>query len=142
MTSMRLPVIALLMLAAGGCGDQPEGPPLVVTDVTVLEPMAGMDMTAGYFVLDNRGSDTIRITAVTSPQFGRIEMHETIVENDIARMRPIGEIVVLPGERVVFEPGGRHLMLFEPRRPIGDVTLNFEDGGELLLSVDTVATER
>lgn len=139
---MRFTVLALLLLAAAGCGGQAGGPPLVATDVSVLEPMAGMDMTAGYFVLENRGGDSIRITAVTSPQFGRIEMHETVVENDIARMRPIAEIVVEPGERIVFEPGGMHLMLFEPRLPLEDVTLNFEDGGELLLSVDTVTTER
>jgi copper(I)-binding protein len=104
--------------------------------------MAGMDMTAGYFVLENRGDEAIRITTVTSPQFGRIEMHETVVENDVARMRPIGEIVVAAGERIVFEPGGMHLMLFEPARPLHSVTLNFSDGDELLLSVDTLAAER
>lgn len=139
---MRLPVLALALLLTAGCGGEAGGPPLVVTDVAVLEPMAGMDMTAGYFVLENRGNETIRVTAVSSPQFGRIEMHETVVENDVARMRPLEEIVIAPGERVVFEPGGMHLMLFEPRRPLDSVTLNFAHAGELLLSVDTVAAER
>lgn len=139
---MRFHVLVLALLLAGGCGGSPGGPPLVVTDVSVLEPMAGMDMTAGYFVLENRGGETIRITTVTSPQFGRIEMHETVIENDVARMRPIGEIDVAPGERIVFEPGGMHLMLFEPTRPLDSVTLNFSDGDELLLSVDTIAAER
>ncbi len=99
-------------------------------------------MTAGYFVLENRGSETLRITAVTSPQFDHVEIHETVVENDVARMRPMHEIVVAPGARVVFEPGGMHLMLFEPHRPLDRVTLNFTDGEALLLSIDTVAAKR
>lgn len=139
---MRFSALALVLLLAAGCGSEPAGPPLVAADVSVLEPMAGMDMTAGYFVLENRGDETIRITSVTSPQFGRVEMHETVVENDIARMRRLAEIVIAPGERVTFEPGGMHLMLFEPRRPLDSVTLDFSDDGELLLSVDTVAAER
>lgn len=138
---MRFLVIALVLLAAG-CGEVPDGPPLVATDVSVLEPMTGMDMTAGYFVLENRGSETIRISGVSSPQFGRVEMHETVVENDVARMRELAEIVIAPGERVVFEPGGRHLMLFEPRAPLDTVTLDFSAGTQLLLSVDTAIAER
>lgn len=139
---MRHFVTTLAILLVAACGSEAEGPPLSATGVSVLEPMSGMSMTAGYFALENRGAETIRITSVTSPQFARIEMHETVVENDVARMRPIEYVTVEAGETLVFEPGGMHLMMFEPSRPLENVTLDFFEDDTLLLSVDTPVTGR
>lgn len=136
---MARSALLLLLLCVAGCGDN--SPPLVISDVTVLRPLPGMSMSAGYFTIENRDSDAIVISSVDSPQFAAIEMHETVTENDISRMQSIPELRVEPGERVRFEPGGKHLMLMWPDESFDTVTLNFYNGDVLLLTVRTAATD-
>ena len=62
-------------------------------------------------------------------------MHETIVEDGVSRMRELAALEIEHDESVVFESGGKHLMLM---RPIGDtetVTLNFYSDDVLVVSV-------
>ena len=92
-------------------------------------------MSGGYVTLTNNSDMTISITSVTSPQFANIEMHETIIENNIARMRPIDELVIAPGNTVKLKRGGKHLMLMQPDASIDSITLNFYADDLLVLSV-------
>jgi len=73
---------------------------------------------------------------VTSPQFARVELHETRLEDGIARMRPVDVLALPSGERVTLAPGGLHLMLLDPARPLaagGHATLRLQlDDGWLV----------
>ncbi|MDJ0847974.1 MAG: copper chaperone PCu(A)C [Myxococcota bacterium] len=82
---------------------------------------------AGYLELHNRGAAPLRVVGVSSPAAERVEMHRTVVENDVARMRPVKEIEVPAGGKVVLEPGGLHLMLIGPQ--------GLREGGELALTL-------
>ena len=112
--------------------------PLVASDIELSAARPGVPMRAAYLRLENPGTDAVRITSVSSPEFGKVELHETVMENDVARMRPVGELVVPPGDEVRLERGGMHLMLMRPV-PAADrgdaVTLEFHDGERLVLSV-------
>lgn len=136
---MRLAIL-VLALSAFGCSSD-DGPPLSVTDVTVTRPLPGTAMSAGYFAIENRGGSAIVITSVDSPQYARVEMHETVIENDVSRMRSVDALRLEDGERVQFEPGGKHLMLMQPRAPLESVILNFYSGETLLLSVSTTPVD-
>lgn len=92
----------------------PEGPPLTISKVVVLEALPGKQMSVGYMTFDNNSGQPIAIDSVTSPQFARVEMHETVIENDVARMESITSLVIDPRSRVVFEAGGKHLMMSGP----------------------------
>ncbi len=109
--------------------------PLVASNVVVTRPMPGMKMSAGYLSLTNNTSAPIRITRVTSPQFGMVELHESTIEDGVARMREIPELVVPPQGSATLERGGKHLMLMRPGGDSDDVSLNFYDGEQLLLSI-------
>jgi copper(I)-binding protein len=67
-------------------------------------------------------------------------MHETIAEDGIARMRAIPVLEIADGETIIFERGGKHLMLMQPVGKPGTVTLNFYSDDVLLLSVSTEFT--
>jgi periplasmic copper chaperone A len=74
-----------------------------------------------------------------SSVFGSIEMHGTIMEDGVARMRHQDTVTVGPGAVVSFEPGGLHLMLMQPLDGIptsGEIaiTLLLADGGRLEFS--------
>lgn len=132
----RLFIIVAALAAVSAC-DTETGPPLVATNVVVTAPGAGMPMAAGYFELSNRSGAGIRITRVSSPDYEAVEMHETISEDGIARMREIPVLDIADGETVVFERGGKHLMLMKPVGSPAEITLNFYSDDLLLLSVDT-----
>ena len=123
---------ALLMLA---CSEAQA--PLTASDVVVTRSVPGMPMSAGYFKLTNNSGQAISISHVTSPQFASVQMHETIIKDEVARMVPLETLILQSGEIVSFEPGGKHLMLMRPADDIDSVTLTFFAGESLLLSVNT-----
>lgn len=130
---MRTTVIFLALLITA-CS-QPQ-PPLVASDVDVTRPMPGMKMSAGYFVLTNNTDTEIRITGVTSPQFAAVEIHETKIEDGVARMRELEALVVPPRGSVTLERGGKHLMLMRPG-DLGDaVSLQLMSGESPVLTIE------
>lgn len=129
----------LLVLLAGACSS--DAPPLTISDVVIKKPMPGMMMSAGYFSLQNNTSKPVVITHVTSPQFGSVEMHESVVEDGIARMIKLGDLTLPPESTVDFVPGGKHLMLMRPGENLDNVALEFFSGEAVVLSVNVAASE-
>jgi copper(I)-binding protein len=76
------------------------------------------------------------VVGASSPVAGRVEMHVTVREGDVMKMREVKGFDIPASGSFELKPGGAHLMLMELRRPIkkGDkvpVTLKLEKGGEL-----------
>ena len=134
---MRLLAVIIITLAVVSACDSGGGPPVVASNIVVTGPAAEMPMAAGYLEISNRSGSNIRITRVSSPDYEAIEMHETIVEDGVASMREIPVLEIADGETVVFERGGKHLMLMKPVGTPGTITLNFYSDDVLLLSVNT-----
>jgi hypothetical protein len=131
---MRTGLILLLVLV-GACGADTR-PALVASDVTITQPMPGMAMSAGYLTLTNNSAETITITRVNSPQYASVELHESVVDDGVARMRRLEKIEIPAGKNTVLAPGGKHLMLMRPTDVAADaVSLQFYDGAKLLLTV-------
>ena len=132
----RLLVLCAFIAVAAGCGST-EGPPVVAANPVVTAPGAGMPMAAGYLEISNRSGTTIRIDRISSPEYGSVEMHETVIEDGIARMREIPVLEIEDGGTAVLERAGKHLMLIQPVGNPETVTLNFYSGEVLILSVTT-----
>ncbi len=124
---------AALFLA--GCGTESR-PPLVADNVIVTAPMPGMTMSAGYMSLTNSSDQTMRVSRVTSPHYASVELHETTMENGVARMRALPELEISAGATVTLQRGAKHLMLSRPSGVRETVTLQFFDGDDLVLAVD------
>jgi copper(I)-binding protein len=102
--------------AGDGCDveapDRGPGARLAFTEARVRQPIPGQDKTVAYFTVSNQGSRPVSLVAARAEGVGAIELHTTVRDGDMVRMRRLREVSVAPGESVVFEPGGRHLMLF------------------------------
>ena len=85
--------------------------------------------------LTNNTNETITIDRVTSPEFASVEMHESLLENGIAKMRALPALSIQAGETVRFEKGAKHLMLMRPIESFNSVTLQFYSNDEVLLTV-------
>jgi periplasmic copper chaperone A len=88
-------------------------------------------MTAGYLTLFNPGPEDLVITGAGSPLFGAVELHGTVTEDGVARMRHQETVTVPAGEAVRFEPGGLHLMLMQP---VGEIPASGNIALSLLLA--------
>lgn len=90
---------------------------------------------AGYLTIENPTRNTIEILDVSSPDFANVMIHETIIKDGISHMKMRDKLLLSPGEEVVFERGGLHLMLMYKKRVFkeGDtVKLNFSTSKGLI----------
>ncbi|MCP5090700.1 MAG: copper chaperone PCu(A)C [Gammaproteobacteria bacterium] len=126
----------LLAILFSACGGAPR-PPLVATDVVVTAPMPGTGMSAAYLSLQNNSNQTINISRVTSAQYASVQLHESTIEDGIARMRAVPELEIPAGKTVTLQRGGKHLMLMRPTGSAATVSLQFFDDNALVLSVET-----
>lgn len=132
-------LILLLFVGVASCGS--DQPPLVIEDLVLTRPIPGTAMGAGYFTLRNTSKQLIRIDRVGSPDLLAVAMHESALEDGIARMVELQEISIPPQSTVVFEAGGKHLMLSYEAATPELVTLQFFAGPMMLLSVQTNTAE-
>jgi hypothetical protein len=64
----------------------------------------------GYMVIRNTGSAPDRLIRAESPAARAVELHTTIRDGEVMRMRPVADITVPPGGEVRLAPGGLHVM--------------------------------
>lgn len=88
-----------------------------VVDGWIRQAPPGATVMAGYVQLKNTGDKPRRISAIASPRFGAIEVHQTVIEDGESRMLALDSIDIPPHETVALKPGGMHLMLFRPKQP-------------------------
>jgi len=110
-----MPLAALALLAAHSAQACPG---LAVEDAWIRAAPPGAMMTAAYAKLRNDGRQLLRIDGAFSADFAGAELHRTVVENGISRMLHGEPLELAPGARGALEPGGWHLMLMRPTRPL------------------------
>lgn len=99
----------------------------------------GGETSAVYMSITNNGDDRVTITGATTEIANVVELHETIVENDVARMKPVDIIEIDAGETVELRPGGIHIMLIDLTQGVAvddtvAVDLTLESGDTVSLS--------
>jgi copper(I)-binding protein len=106
-------VFAALAAAAmlTGCDRPPPDGTVRVSDVWVRLPAAKSRPGGAYFQME-AGSEGTRLLGVSSPSVRWVELHETEMKGSTARMKQRKEIEFPSRGELVFEPGGRHAMLF------------------------------
>jgi periplasmic copper chaperone A len=98
--------------------------------------------TAGavYLRIVNHASSPDRLMAASTPVAARTDLHMTVHEGNVARMRRLETVEIPAGETVAFEPGGAHVMLSGLHAPLRegdrfDLTLEFEAAGTITVEV-------
>jgi hypothetical protein len=132
-------LLLALILPLGGTTQAATSTRLHIVNARVAEAPPVLGMNAGYFEIDNGTSAPVTLTQVSSTDFARIELHRTIIKNGMARMMPAGSVTIAAQSRLEFAPGGYHLMLFHPARPLraGDtVRLAFHFADESTIEVN------
>lgn len=80
----------------------------------IYVPLKGSTMTAGYLNITNASDKEIEVKLKTVEKFKAFETHETTEESGVMSMKKVESFIVKKGQTLKIEPGGRHLMLFDP----------------------------
>lgn len=97
-------------------------------------------ISGAYLTLENRGETAETLVGVTSPVVHVVEIHETQIDGDIMRMRPLDGLTLEADERHALAPGGDHLMLIGldahllPNAVL-PLTLTFDSGLEVTVAI-------
>ena len=98
-------------------------------------------MGAFYFTVTNNGDDADTLVKIESDIAEVIEIHDVEMDDGVMHMVPMHDgVEVSPGESLVLEPGGYHVMLIDITRSLLDgeeftATLHFENAGEVEITV-------
>ena len=119
-----------------------------VGDLRINQPWSrstapGAQVGGGYLSIKNVGKVADRLIEVKTPAAKMVEMHNSVVENGVMRMREMENIEIKPGQTVVLKPNGLHLMLMMLEKPLTQgtrfpVILTFEKAGkvEVMMQVE------
>lgn len=121
---MRI-VIAALLWCVGGAVSAAD---LTIERAWVRLAPPGAPAMAGFMAVTG-GSRDVVIEGASSPDFGRVEIHEMTMTDGVMQMRALPELDVPAGAMLTLAPGGEHLMLLDAKRELaaGDkVTITFE----------------
>ena len=113
-----------------------------VGDIVVETPWSratpgGARVAGGYLTIRNEGSTADRLIGGSVAVANRFEVHSMEMVDGVARMAPVeGGLEIPPGETVMLEPGGYHVMMMDLQTPLTEGqtitgTLVFETAGEV-----------
>lgn len=108
---------AAALLASGGTPAHAAAR-LEIEQAWIRTAPPGAMMLAGYAVLRNSGDAAVSVVGADSADFGSVSLHESIEENGVEHMRPLGRFPIAPGASVTFAPGAKHFMLMQPKRAL------------------------
>ena len=134
-----LPVLLLLPAALSHSADS-----ISVTSAWLRAVPPGQSTSAAYMTLTNNSAQARRLVAMSSPQARAIEIHESIQEDGMWRMRPLAQVIVPAGADFHLQPGGAHLMVFglTPALRYGDAvsfTLQLDNHEKILVNAEVRA---
>ncbi len=74
---------------------------------------------AGYMVIRNTGRTADTLLSVATDASNRSDLHGTIQSGGVMKMRAQADgVPIAPGGRVVFAPGGLHIMFIGLKKPV------------------------
>jgi periplasmic copper chaperone A len=128
-------VLTLFLLLCGCAAPAAEG--IEVRDAWT-RPAAQGGNGAVYFAIRSSAAD--EIAGISSDAAEAVEMHESMMNNDVMEMHQLQTLPLNAGEEVIFEPGGLHVMLVGLKQDLktGDeiqITLHFKNYQDISVRV-------
>jgi periplasmic copper chaperone A len=115
-----LTVASILAIATAG---RAQGEGIEVRNAFARATIGNATSGAVYLRIVNHASAPDRLMSASTPVAARTDLHMTVRDGDVVRMRRLETVDIEPGGTVAFEPGGAHVMLSglaAPRMPPPD----------------------
>ncbi|WP_321463439.1 copper chaperone PCu(A)C [uncultured Vibrio sp.] len=95
---------------------------------------------AGFFQLKNLSTKDDFLISATTPIAERVEIHQHEMSDGVMKMKKIDNVRISSMKSVMFEPGGYHLMIFNPEPSFRQgerfpMTLEFRNAGKVAIEL-------
>lgn len=105
--------------------------------------MAGKNLTAAFFDIKNTGDKAIKLREVSMPN-GIAEIHNTVEENGVSKMRQVESVEIPAGQTINFKPRALHIMLTNLKKPLNEgekvkLSLHFDNDETMNLTIPVSA---
>jgi copper(I)-binding protein len=112
---MKLLIKSTFLMFLLGVGTPPfAAESIEISGAWVREGPPTSRVLAAYMDITNHGDAPAVITAVSSPDFERVEIHRTEMSEGMMRMMKQDQLEIGVHKVVHLKPGGYHLMLIKP----------------------------
>jgi copper(I)-binding protein len=129
--------ITLALFAGNAIAEDFSAGPIQVGNPWTRATPKGSAVAGAYMTISNKGTAPDRLVGGTVTVAGRFEVHSMVMEQGVAKMRPVeGGLEIKPGETVELKPGSFHIMLTGLKQPLEKGqkvkgTLEFEKAGKV-----------
>ena len=128
---------ALMAVAVAAYADEPA---ITITNAWARATPGGAKTGAAYLTITNRGGASDKLVSASTPVAGMTQLHTTIDDNGVMKMRPLKSLDVKPGGSATLKPGGMHLMLMDLKGPLKEgqsfpLALTFDRAGKIETNV-------
>lgn len=125
--------IIFLALGLAALSARADSAEIQILDPWVQAAPPNVKVLAAYLEIKNHGEKPQLLVNISSPAFGLVEIHRSVMHGNMTHMEHQKELAIPPRASVTMKPGGMHLMLMKAIKPLrtGDVvpmTLTFKDG--------------
>ena len=87
-------------------------------DKRIFVPLKGSNATGGFVKIKNRCANEVELTLKSAEGFKAVESHITLEQDGLMTMKKIDSFKIKAGDTLELVPGGKHLMFFDPIKPI------------------------
>ncbi len=108
---MRLVLILMFVVAVAFAK-----PKIVVEEAWVRAVPPVSTMSAAFLEIENKGDENDTLLKVSSPIAEITEIHTTIMDEGMMKMRRLENVAIPAGKSVDFKPGGKHIMLINLKK--------------------------
>jgi copper(I)-binding protein len=114
-------------------------PSISLGDAWARATTATTQAGAVYVTITDHGAPD-RLIGASTPVAGKAELHETVRDGNVMKMRPVAGLAVSPKAPTSLSPMGYHIMLTELKQPLASgqtfpLTLTFEKAGAVQTTV-------
>ena len=145
MKTRHLSIHLITLIALCLCSIAQAADSLEITRPWIREAPPSSKVLAAYMSIYNPGDTAITISGISSPDFESVEVHRTVINAGVARMLHLEQLEVPANGNVELQPGGMHLMLFNPKRMLaaGDtVALTIHLGNDTCMMISAAVVRQ
>ena len=130
---LSIPMISALILSLSSAQMHAAESKINISHAWVQEAPPSAEVLAGYMDLQNQSPQAQVLLGAHSADFKSVMLHQTVTKRGMTHMNHSPQIEIKAGSSLQFSPGGYHLMLMNPKKPLhqGDqvqITLEFQSG--------------
>jgi len=120
---------------------------ILVKQAYIRATIPGTDISSAYMTIINDSSKPMILVGASGDFSKRIEIHQHIMADGMMKMRQQESLTIAANSKVVLQPMGYHLMIFDLTKPLkageqSTLTLHFANSSDIKIVLPVESIKR